>query len=183
MLRGCELFGEQVSSCSHLEETGDHVNVGPGGSHQHAQCQAGVHILQVLLRGLGSATHTRVSASWRPAQSEHRGKEPYVHLREGEQGVQVDVAVKHIHGEARQELLKVTSARIKVQRDKRHSSYQQVLKQQLEQQQQQQPCASLGYLCSPAVRILASQPLLMAVVKSTTSKCHLLIKKSHSNVD
>lgn len=139
MLTCCELSGEQESSCSHLEETGDHVNVGPGGSHQHAQCQAGVHILQVLLRGLGSATHThtRQTAAGQ-TQSKHWGREPYVHLGEGEQGIQVDVAVEHVHGEVRQELLKVTSARIKVQRDKRHSSYQQVLKQQ--EEQQQPPC-------------------------------------------
>lgn len=37
------------------------MNVGAGSGYQHAQRQAGVHILQVLLRGLGSVMHTRVN--------------------------------------------------------------------------------------------------------------------------
>lgn len=45
----------------HLKEAGDHVDVGAGGGHKHAQCQAGVHILQMLLRGLRSATQSAVN--------------------------------------------------------------------------------------------------------------------------
>lgn len=50
-----------LMSRRHLKEAGDHVDIGAGGGHEHAQCQAGVHILQVLLRGLRSATQSAVN--------------------------------------------------------------------------------------------------------------------------
>lgn len=55
-----------------LKEACDDMDVGASSSHKHTNCQAGVHILQV-----------------------HLGRMRY--LGELEEGVKVDVAVKHVH--------------------------------------------------------------------------------------
>lgn len=82
------------------------MDVRPGGGHKHARCQAGVHVLQVQLGGARSAadytqveddghTHTHIIPDYCRLQWAH------VHLGEFEEGIDVDVAVKHVHGGSR----------------------------------------------------------------------------------
>jgi hypothetical protein len=43
-----------VWSQQYLKETSDHMDIGPGCSHEHAYCQAGVDVLQVHLGRVGA---------------------------------------------------------------------------------------------------------------------------------
>lgn len=47
----------------HLKEASDYVDIGAGSSHEHTDGQAGVHVLQVHLGGMRSATKMTVSRS------------------------------------------------------------------------------------------------------------------------
>lgn len=77
------------------------MDVRAGGGHQHARCQAGVHILQVQLGGVRSAAEIARKLRDDHARDRCRLRQAHAHLGELEEGVDVDVAVKHVHGGSR----------------------------------------------------------------------------------
>lgn len=79
------------------------MDVGAGCSHKHAHCQAGVHILQVQLGGMRSAAQIIDITDYKHKSTDYwKLPNAHVHLGELEEGVDVDVAVKHVHGGSRQ---------------------------------------------------------------------------------
>ena len=90
----------------HLEEVGHHIDVGPRGRHEHAEGEAGVDPLQVLLGGGRAAGEgVAVRPAVRPAQppvsppdSSPAFPRRYSHVGELEEAVQVDVSVEDVHG-------------------------------------------------------------------------------------
>ena len=88
----------------HLEEAGHRIDVGPCGRHKHAEGEAGIDPLQVLLcggRAGGEGTVVRlVQPPHQPPDSSPACPRGYSHVGELEEGVKIDVSVKDVHGAA-----------------------------------------------------------------------------------
>lgn len=57
------LWATDSAVCRYLEEASDYMDVRACCSHKHADCQAGVHILQVHLGGMRSAKKEKITVN------------------------------------------------------------------------------------------------------------------------